>query len=155
MATSKLEKRIKNLEDIEEIKKLQANYAYLIDSFQLEGLANLFVDDITAEFAPLGKFNNKTELMSALKGLVELNSMSCHQAMTPLIKVDGDRATGMWYLFGPFTSKTPNGEVAHWIQGKYENEYVREKGEWKFKKIVFHFNLRSPYEDGWVKTRMM
>jgi len=155
MASQELEERIRKLEDIEEIKKLQAKYAYLVDSLQFDEMADLFTDDIIANYEPLAKFSGKVELIAGLKEAVKYQSMMCHQMMTPLIEVNGDSATATWYLFGPFTAKTPEGEVPHWIQGKYSNEYIRVDGKWKYSKIKFETNLQSPYEDGWVKTRMM
>lgn len=81
--------------------------------------------------------------------------MMCHQVMSPYIEVDGDKAKGTWYVFGPCTAITPQGEVPFWMQGRYDNEYVRVDGEWKFSRIGFTTNMRSPHEDGWVKTRII
>ncbi len=39
-----------------------------------------------------------------------------------------------------------------WIHGVYENEYVKEGGKWKFKKLHFNLTFRTPYEDGWLKV---
>jgi len=150
-----LEARIRRIEDIEEIKNLQAKYAYLIDTVQMEKVPELFADKFIAEYVPLGTFKSKAELLEFLKGAASGSSMMCHQMMTPYIEVHGDKATGTWYLFGPFTSNTAKGPVANWIQGKYENDYVREGGKWKLSHLRFKFNIQSPYEDGWVKTRMM
>jgi len=41
---------------------------------------------------------------------------------------------------------------ASWSFGEYENEYVKEHGKWKFKKIRYNRIFSTPYEDGWVKT---
>jgi hypothetical protein len=155
MTQHELEARIRKIEDIEEIKNLQARYCYLIDTLQGEKVLDLFADKFTAEYVPLATYTTKAELLEFLNGAGKGTSMMCHQAMTPLIEVDGDKATGTWYLFGPFTNRMPKGEVANWVQGRYDNDYVREDGKWKFSHLRFKFNIQSPYEDGWVKTRMM
>ena len=155
MTQHELEARIRKIEDIEEIKNLQARYCYLIDTLQMDKVPDLFADNFTAEYVPLGTYTTKAKLLKFLKATDEGTSMMCHQAMTPLIEVDGDKATGIWYLFGPFTNRTPEGEVANWIQGRYDNDYVREDGKWKLSHLRFRFNIQSPYEDGWVKTRMI
>ena len=36
--------------------------------------------------------------------------------------------------------------------GVYENEYIKENGKWKIKKLHYSRIFMSPYEDGWVKT---
>ena len=92
------EARIRRLEDIEEIKQLQARYCYLIDTLQMEKVLDLFADDFTAEYDPLGTFATKEELLGFLNGAGEGAPMMCHQAMTPLIEVEGDKATGTWWV---------------------------------------------------------
>jgi hypothetical protein len=39
-----------------------------------------------------------------------------------------------------------------WIHGIYENEYVKEEGKWKIKKLHFNLTFRTPYEEGWLKV---
>jgi hypothetical protein len=150
-----LEARIRKLEDIEEIKTLQATYAYSIDTLQMEKVPDLFANDFIAEYVPLGTHTTKESLLEFLKGAGEGAALMRHQMMTPLIEVDGDKATGTWYLLGPFTTKSPEGDIASWIQGKYACKYVREGGKWKFKHLNFTFTFQCPYEDGWVKTPFM
>jgi hypothetical protein len=150
-----LEARIRKLEAIEEIKNLQARYSYFIDSFQGEKLIDLFADNFIAEYEPGGTYRTKEELLGFIKVVRLTNVMMCHQAMTPLIEVDGDKAKGTWYLFGPLIAITPQGEVAVWEQGKYEHEYVRVDGKWKFSHFKVKLSMLSPYEDGWAKTPIM
>lgn len=79
--------------------------------------------------------------------------------MTPLIEVSDDRtqAWGQWHLFGPHTNKVWDPEAmekkdtAFWICGKYDNEYVKEDGEWKIKSLRPICWLRSPYDKGWLR----
>ena len=153
--SQELEARIRKIEDIEDIKNLEARYIYLVDTKQMEKVPDLFADNFIVDFAHMGTFKTRSELSEFLKGAAEGSSMMCHQEMTPYIEVDGDKATGTWYLFGVFTHITPQGEVAAWIQGRLDNEYVRVDGKWKVSVRRFRFNLHSPYDDGWVKTRLM
>lgn len=155
MDLHELEKKIERLESIEAIKNLQAKYTYLIDEGNLDGVAELMTDDIQAEFLPLGKFNGKKEFMAVLGGMSTTSVMMRHQVMNPCIEVDGDTATGRWYLFGPFTTRTEAGDQALWLQGQYNNEFKRVDGVWKISKLSFTFTLRTPFEDGWVKTPML
>ena len=149
-----LEARIRMVEDIEEIKNLQARYAYLIDTVQMEKVADQFADDFVAEYTT-STFTNKAEMAEFLKATAARNSMWAHQILMPLIEVDGDKATGTWYVFGPFTAIMPQGQVPGWFQGKYENEYVRVEGKWKISHLRYMGNFMTPYEDGWVKTPML
>ena len=152
-----LEARIRKVEDRQEIMNLQAQYSFLIDTGQLEQLMELFAEDFSWEVGvkQMVIISSKPELLEYLKGADAGNEMTRHQVLTPYIEVEEDKARGTWYLFGPGTSITEEGESANWTHGKYENEYVKEGGEWKISLLNFKFNFRSPYEDGWVKTPMI
>jgi len=79
---------------------------------------------------------------------------------TPLIEVAEDRtcAWGQWHLFGPHSNRVFNPETstkkdtAFWIAGKYDNEFVMENGEWKFKKLRPICWLRTPYNKSWLEV---
>jgi hypothetical protein len=49
--------------------------------------------------------------------------------MNAIIKVDGERAHGSWYLLGPFTLR--KGNRAIWLAARYEDDYVKVNGQWK------------------------
>ena len=150
---NEIEKTVRRLDDIEQIKKLQASYVYLTDTFQMEALMDLFTEDMVLDFtgAPQRIYvDNKATFRTMYDGAGKYYSMMQHITSTPLIDVDGDRATGTWYLLGPLTRKTDKGPLAIWEGGRYDNKYVRENGVWKISKLVFNFTLHCKYEDGWA-----
>jgi hypothetical protein len=53
----------------------------------------------------------------------------------------------------PFTLRPRN--EAGWLQGKYEEEYVKRNGQWKWKSITTKFDFITPYDQGWVQTRIL
>ena len=152
--SGELEARISKVEAIQEIKNLQARYAYLIDTKQGGKVPDLFADNFIAEYDYMGTYKTKAELGGFLTAAGGAAPLFIHQMLTPLIELDGDKAKGTWYLFALFTVTYPEGPVGGWAQGKYENDYVKEDGKWKFKHLRFKFTLQTPYEDGWVKTPM-
>jgi hypothetical protein len=68
----------------------------------------------------------------------------------PIIEVKGDRAKGTWYYEAP-TTDAASGK-AQWMAGTYEEEYVRDHGEWKFSFIRTKWKYISPYDEGWAKN---
>ena len=78
---------------------------------------------------------------------------------TPLIEVseDGTRAWGQWHIFGPHTNRVFDPETstkrdtAFWIAGKYDNEFVKVDGEWKFLKLHPICWLRTPYHKSFLE----
>lgn len=78
---------------------------------------------------------------------------------SPLIEVseDGTHAWGQWHIFGPHTNRVYDPEAgckrdtAFWIAGKYDNEFVKENGEWKILKLHPICWLRTPYHKSFLE----
>lgn len=161
-----LEARIRAVEDIEEIQKLMAIYEDYLDSLQrLDELMALFTEDakfvvsfsteVGAEGVLLGTYEGKEAIRSLLSQLNPTSLSYCaHLVTNPIITVDGDKAKGKWYLLCFATALTPEGPVAMWEQGTYDNDFVKVAGKWRISLMRFAFNFSIPYEDGWAKTRM-
>lgn len=153
MALDKLEARIRVLEDIEAIKKLKATYAYLVDTRNWQEFMALFTDDAVSDFGPLGCYEGKAEITRFTRDIIlKSYSFMTHMFHNPIIEVKGEKATGEWYFEVPATHTEKN--RALWLAGKYEEEYVKVDGEWKFKKVVGRIYYITPYDEGWVKTKM-
>ena len=144
-----LEARLKVLEDVDAIKKLKATFAHLIDAGNWDALVNLFTDD-GALISVSERHKGKAELTKYFSSLPY--SFMMHMYHVPVIEVKGDKATGEWYFEVPVTHAEKN--KALWIAGKYEDEYVKVNGVWKIKTLGVTIYYITPYEDGWVKTKM-
>jgi hypothetical protein len=156
---SDMENRIRRLEDIEEIKKLKAMYCHLVDEgvagdkSKLDELLSLFTDDAWLDFAEFGRHDSKAAVSAFFSSFVpQVLSYSAHMVSNPLIEIDGNQATGRWYLQVPCTLRAIN--QPNWIQGKYIEQYRRVDGIWKWASITARFDFFTPLEEGWVKTRM-
>ena len=75
MTQHELEARIRKLEDIEEIKNLQARYCYFIDTLQMDKVPDLFAENFIAEYVPMATYKTRAELMEFLKGADQGSSM--------------------------------------------------------------------------------
>ena len=168
MATlEELEARITRLADIKEIKKLQSIYGYYQDYCEWEKIVDLFTDDDpSVEEADRGVYQGKENVR---KYFIDLLGDGLKKPMRPgylgimfqlqgvvAIGSDGKTAKGRWYGMGMEAKPTVSlheGELRQtWIHGIYENEYVKENGKWKFKKLYFNLVFRTPFEDGWLKV---
>lgn len=149
-----LEARISKIEAYQDICNLQAQYAYLVDFDQVDRLGEIFAEEFAweVEFKKAFQITSITELIEYVSSTRVGNIMTRHQMLSPYIEIDGDKAKGTWFMFGPGTSDTPEGQVANWTAGSYHNEYVRENGVWKISLFKFKYNFRTPYDEGWVKT---
>ncbi len=69
----------------------------------------------------------------------------------PIIEVNDDTATGIWYILEPCTHAEGNRAV--WQAARYDDEYVRVDGEWKVQNLKLDWRFITPFDEGWVKTR--
>ena len=150
METSELQKRITVLEDIEAIRKLKARYcAVCDDDHNPDKITTLFAEDgIWEGMDGIGKHHGHAAIRKLFEGFKERISFSQHNVMNPIIEVDGDKAKATWYFLGPFTFR--KGNRAMWLAARYEDDYVKLNGEWKFKHLRAIGRMTAPYEKGWA-----
>jgi hypothetical protein len=128
-----LEQRIQRLEDIEAIKKLQANYGHYCDkgwkdkTMHCKEVALLFTEDATWESPNMGVFSKgRAEITAMFEDMDAGNPFFMHSFTNPIIDIDGDTAKAKWLLFvGGDTD-----EKATLTYGSYENKYVRTDQGW-------------------------
>ena len=166
MTLKELEARVQIIEDTEAIKKLQRAYSYYLQHWQEDEIMSLFSKktDISIEIADSGLLKGR----KGVKTFFTYQDTFCATTATPpkeflhllfplagIVDVDpdGKTAKGRWYGFGMITVPPPEGKAqANLGCGIWENEYVKEDGKWKFKKINYNVVFNTPFKDGWVKT---
>ena len=166
----KMETRIKDLEnqlgtlkDIEEIKKLQRAYGYYLEHWNVEDILALFSDSPEVNVkVHAGEFRGPESVRRFFyHGREEKKENTkhppefLHQVMqlSPVIDVapDGKRAWGRWYGFGANAFPVKGGVAPGWMDGVYENEYIKENGKWKILKFHWCMFFHAPYLLSWVK----
>jgi hypothetical protein len=155
MDLEELERRVRGLEDVEAIKKLKARYcSYCDDRYNVDGLASLFTEDAVWDGGErLGRYEGRSAICSFFSGSPQRVAFAIHHVTNPIIEVDGDHATGQWYLFQPCTRV--DGDRAVWLAARYEEEYVRVEEEWKFQRIKVFPAFYTPFDQGWVKQQFL
>jgi hypothetical protein len=158
MTLEELEARIRVLEDIEALRKLKATYCYLCDAGldderNRDELISHFSADAKVDFGfgPMSVFEGRQGLETFFGQVVPGAVSFCmHMVHNPIIEVNGDTATGRWYYEAPTTDAAS--DRAQWMAGTYEEQYVREDGEWKFCSIQTRWKYISPYDEGWARN---
>lgn len=149
-----LAERILNLSDIEEIKALKARYAAACDdNYDADAIAALFTEDALWDGGALGKAEGREKIRRFFRRAPEVFPFAIHNVMNPIIEVDGDRATGQWYLLQPATRAAGNQGV--WLAAVYHDDYVRVGGRWLFQHLRVTTNFLTPYDQGWAKKRFV
>jgi hypothetical protein len=148
--------RLQRLEDIESINKLQRAYGYYIDEGQWTQVASLFADGSSVEIAArgvyLGKAGAERLFLHAFGGGKDglaHGRLFNHFMLQGIVNVepDGRTARGRWRAFVQVAQYQ---QSATWSEGIYENEYVKEAGIWKFRKMKFWPTYYTPFEAGWA-----
>ena len=149
MDMTELEQRLTRMEDIEAIKQLKAEYCDICDDdHNPDRITTIFAEDGIWEGAGFGKAQGHTAIRELFKKFQTLISFSQHQVLNPVIKIDGDRATGIWYFFGPFTFYKNN--QAKWLAARYQDDYVKVNGEWKIQHLRARGRMTADYEKSWA-----
>lgn len=134
METTELEKRITRLEDIEAIKQLKARYCDICDDLHNpDRITEVFAEDGVWEGGDFGKAQGHAEIRELFSGFRKQISFSQHNIMNPLISVDGDSATGSWYIVGPWDFVENSRNV--WMTLRYDDDYIKVDGVWKYQHL--------------------
>lgn len=134
MDLAALEKRITRIEDIEAIKYLKSQYCEICDDLHNpDRIASVFAEDAIWESADFGIARGHKEIQELFANFKKMFSFSQHNIMNPRIEVNGDRATGIWYIMGPWTYAETKEEK--WLALRYDDDYVKIDGEWKYQHL--------------------
>ena len=146
MTLGEIEKRLRVLEDIEQIKQLQYRYLNCVMFATYEDIGDCFAENSTINF---GVPSHPIKGKGAIEKFFKEQIAKIHVGkegdfeVHPIISVDGDKATGSWVMYIMyFYPRT--GQSLFWVQGIYDVEYVRENGQWKFSLLGWRERLGLP-----------
>lgn len=158
-----IEQRLQLIEDREALRELKHhNYCHCVDraiggeSAAMDELLNHFTQDVVADFTGFPLMEGHAAVSAFFAEQVPaLLSYSQHRVMNDVIAIDGDNATGRWYVDCPvvFRPGNPTGKAgAGFIGGRYEETYRRENGVWKFARIVALLDVLTEFSAGWPEA---
>jgi len=144
-----LERRVRRLEAVEEIKKLKAHYWYACDHKDVEAVRDCFVDG-PCEIAydgPVGTVHHRDGLYEVFEKVAcHTEIVEIHHGGPPQIEwVDDDHARATWGLVYHLMN-TELGTISQ-AGGYYHDEYTRVGGQWKISKA--HFRVVSVLTTRW------
>ena len=154
MSLEDLEKRVKTLEDMDQIQKLQVHYVNCLTTASWDEVFDCFAENGLIDF-PQGVARGKEEIREIFRNTVAQMHVGLEGnfVVHPIVSVEGDTAKGSWLLYIQFCRPRElpedfvallGGETPDWMQGFYEMEYVREQGKWKISLLRWRRRLLSP-----------
>jgi uncharacterized protein (TIGR02246 family) len=141
------EASLRTLLDIEEIKQLKARYFRCLDTKDGDAFAELFTADAVMDadgYVEEGRDKILDFLTRILDGVTTV-----HHGHMPEITITGpDTATGVWSMFDYLTF--PVGEPPRGLRGygHYHEEYAREQGGWRIRRLTLTRLRVDPLEGG-------
>jgi hypothetical protein len=151
-SAAELAERLGRLEDGRAIEYLHNAYAYYLDRWQWDDVADLFADDGTIEYAQRGVYVGKARVRQSLglfgaQGLHQ-GELFDHAQYQPVIHVaaDGNSAKAR---IREFSMEGKFGVDASIGGGVYENEYVKVNGVWKIRTLHLYTTFLADLEKGW------
>jgi hypothetical protein len=157
-----LESKVRELTDIEAIRDLRFRYHEYINEAKFTEIAGLFTEEGELLFGHLGNAHGREEINRFFAGL--LVKADGQNKMRPprlsrvrqfihnhVVEVHGDHATGFAYLEAKPVYKGESYVVA----ARYDDEYVRQNGKWKFKKMALTPYFMVPLKEGWAQEDLL
>jgi len=125
---------------VEEIKQLKYRYLRTLDLKRWDDFAAVFVPEVTADYGEGLAFGSREELVAFMRDSLGQRMVTLHHCHHPEIDVDGDRATGVWYLEDKVLM--PDHRLVLEGAAFYEDRYVRTGEGWR----IEHTGYRRTYE---------
>jgi uncharacterized protein (TIGR02246 family) len=128
-----LSERVKQLEDLEEIRQLYIDYGRHLDAGDADAYAALFARDGKLRLGPVMHANGREEIKQAAANTIgrtpEGSNKSVHLLASPRVDINGDTASGecVWAAIAP--SRDGASQV---LVGRHVDELIREDGHWRF-----------------------
>ncbi len=146
------ELQLGRVESVRAIENLQDMYGYYIDKGQWSQAAALFSRDASYEFGQGGIYLGRAHIARALSlagppGLEpgRLNNFVMEQQVIH-VSPDNRTAKARWRSDVQLTRE----RKGRWGGGVYENEYVNDRGTWRFSKLHYYVTFWGDYDEGWV-----
>ena len=148
--------------DYIEIWKLMSTYSHLYHIFKRSEIPGLFarkIPGVTVEIEDGGVYEGLEGVNKVFCGILSEEShmtpgfLGVHMTVNPIIEFNKKRtrAKGLWHSHGSVTFRVNGKLTSFWCLGKYDMEYVKEEGKWKFLKFAYRLTYMCPYEKGWIE----
>lgn len=126
---------VQELSDRQEIAEVLYRYGHALDRRDWEMLREqVFAPDAVADFLAHGIKNGIEEITDLIAGVLTGLDVSQHLIATPIIDLDGDRATSRCYLHAQHVFEGAPGGDQFIVAGTYIDELERRENGWRIVK---------------------
>lgn len=131
-------------DDLAAIRELKSRYCWYFDDGDLDGVVSLFTDDAVCELGTFGSWRGRDEIEAGYRAQMvdsQVPGGRMHALSNPLIEVDGDTATGRWYLVDYDISGGSEQPIR--LLASYRDEYRYQDGGWLMARTALTIHWRA------------
>ena len=125
--------------EIEEIKQVKYRYLRALDTKHWDDFADTLTEDVVGDYGEsLGEehhFTDRATLVEFMRNSMPAGIITEHRVTHPEIAIDGDEATGIWYLQDKVIAAEFNFMLIG--AGFYHDSYRRTADGWKISKTGY------------------
>jgi hypothetical protein len=131
---------VSNLDDVRAIEQLKYRYTRCLDLKLWDDFAATLTDDVAASYGTL-EFAGRDAVVDFMRTSLVPAIITVHHVHHPEITVDGDRATGTWYLQDTVLIT----EQRMLLRGAafYDDEYMRTDAGWRIARTGYTRSYES------------
>jgi hypothetical protein len=138
---------------LDALRRLKYRYLRTLDLKLWDGFASTLTPDVEASYGPQLRFDGREAVVEFMRSCLGPAIITVHHCHHPELTVDGDRATGTWYL----QDTVIIGEHRMLLRGAafYDDEYRRgSDGEWAISRTgyVRSYESMETLPDSWKLT---
>ena len=141
-----VERRAQALRDAEDIKAFHRQYVRDLADRKFGAIAGHFTDDAWIDMRSTGRKQGRAAIEEHFAPMARFVAEGSGYVLTsPVIRVDGDEATGDWtwhrYLCEFPVMGASLRVPGPWMEGRYRCQYRRVEGRWRFSGMWFRVVL--------------
>jgi len=138
---------------LEDVRRLKYRYLRTLDTKQWDDFADTLTPDIDATYGKRLSFTGRDSVVEYMRTSLPPTIITVHQCHHPEIEIDGDRATGTWYLY----DKVLVLEHRLMLTGAafYDDDYVLDAdGKWRIARTSYvrTYEAMEKLDDSWQLT---
>jgi len=142
-----LEAEVRRLRDRAEIQDLRLRYHAAVNERRPEAIAPLFAPDGALDFGALGRADGRAEIAAFFAATLSDPATFVKQFIhNHAVEIEGERGAGTSYL----EARTVLEGESILVAARYDDEYVREGGCWRFQRMSLTPIFIVPLREGWA-----
>ena len=146
-----LEAKVRELDDIEQLRRLRCEYHQAINEGWYDRIPAMWVADGSLDFSYIGRAQGEAKITKFFGAAPDVLPFIKQFIHNHVVAVDGDTGTGYSYM----EARTINNGRAFNVAGRYDDDYVRVDGVWKFRHMKFDAYFTVPFEEGWAQDDVL